>query len=468
MPTASAISPPNRICGPGESRLPYDIGIVGGEVALPEGARRCDVAIRDGKIAAITEALELDECRKVVDAKSTVVLPGIIDAHNHPYYDDDIVEFATSAAYGGITTMMSFAGTHMGHATSPQRAVEVVADFITRANGRVPLDYGVHAIVGPGDEPESTVEALAELGVRSVKMFLAFPGVRMLDDASVLAFMQAAARRDMLCMVHCENGPATRLLEEQAVAAGRTSPSDYSSSRPDGLEAESVYRALALAEIAGVACYIVHVSCARSLDVIATFRNRGNIPIYVETCPHYLLLTEDDLDRVGGLAKISPPLRARADAEALWQAVADGVVDIIASDTSGQRREPKEVDDIFAAPYGIPGVEQMLPLIWHEAVNVRRLGAEVVADRMSARPAQIFDLPGKGELRVGADADLVVLDPERTWTISANDQHGNSDYSLYEGREVRGRAVLSLRRGAVLLDGETLSSNAEPGRYLAR
>jgi dihydropyrimidinase len=445
------------------------MGVTGGHVVRPDGLERCDVAVQDGRIAALADKLSPDSCAQTLDASGLIVLPGIIDAHNHPYYDDDIVEFATSAAHGGITTMLSFAGTHMGRAdAAPPTAVQVTRDFITRAGNLVPIDFGVHTIVGPGDNPETTVGQLTQLGVRSVKMFLAFPGKRMLDDATVLAFMQAAAARDVLCMVHCENGPATLLLEQQAIAAGRTSPHDYAQSRPDGLEAESVYRALALAEIAGCACYIVHVSSARSLDVIAEFRARGRIPIHVETCPHYLLLTATDLDRLGGLAKISPPLRGQADVDALWRAVADGTVDVIASDCSGQRAAPKRVADIFAAPYGIPGVEHMLPLIWHEAVTVRGLPPEIIADRMSARPAQIFGLPSKGALRVGADADLVLLDPQQDWTVRASEQHGNSDYSLYEGLEVRGRPVRTLRRGRVLLDETQLAADAGPGRYLAR
>lgn len=447
----------------------FDLGVLGGQVVLPDGVRRCDIAVTDGRVSTIEPEIDASECAVVVDAAGTIVLPGIIDAHNHPYYDDDIVEFATSAAHGGITAMLSFAGTHMGqaHATQPS-AVRVVEDFIARAGDLVPLDFGVHAIVGPGDEPEATVQRLQELGVRSIKMFLAFPGKRMLDDATVLSFMQAAAARDVLSMVHCENGLATELLEHQAIRAGRKRPLDYAASRPVSTEAEAVFRALTLAEIAGCACYIVHVSSARSLEVIADFRTRGGPPIFVETCPHYLLLTATDLDRMGGLAKISPPLRTQTDVEALWRAVGDGTVDVIASDCSGQVARPKQVEDIFAAPYGIPGVEQMLPLIWHEAVNVRGLGPETVAECMSGRPARIFGVAGKGEIRVGGDADLVLIDPQQEWTVRAEQQHGNSDYSLYEGRRLQGRPVRTLRRGHLLFDGTTLAEDAGPGRYLAR
>ncbi len=447
----------------------YDIGVLGAQVALPDGLRRVDLGLRGGRFAAVETGIDPPDCGDVVDATGLTALPGIFDAHNHPYYDDDLVEFASSAAYGGITTLLSFAGTHMAHVPAvPPSAIDVATDFIAQAANLVPLDYGVHSIVGPGDDPDSTVGRLQELGITSVKMFLAFPGRRMLDDATVLTFMQAAARRGMLCMVHCENGPATTLLERQAIEHGRNLPLDYAASRPATLESEAVYRALALAEIAGVACYLVHLSCAQSLDVVETFRARANIPIWVETCPHYLLLDESDLDRLGGLAKISPPLRTSSDAEILWQAVGDGVVNVIASDCSGQKREPKQVADIFAAPYGIPGVEHMLPLMWQHIVNERKFGPGVLAERMSRAPADIFGVAGKGRIEVGRDADLVLIDPELTWAVRAADQHGNSDYSLYEGSQLRGRPVHTIRRGQHLLRDGELSADIDAGIYLSR
>lgn len=448
--------------------MQFEVGVLGADVVTTQGTRRLDIGIAGGRFAALESGIAAAECARVIDASGLVALPGVIDAHNHPYYDDDIVEFATSAAFGGITSMLSFAGTHMSHDTTPQSAVEVVADFIERAGRFVPMDFGVHAIVGSGDDPETTVSRLRDMGVTSVKLFLAFPGKRMLDDATVLAFMQAIARHGMLCMVHCENGLATDLLERQSRERGASRPLDYAASRPAELEAEAVFRALTLAELAGCACYIVHVTCSQSLEVIARFRQRGRIPISVETCPHYLLLTESDLDAMGGLAKISPPIRTASDVEALWAGVASGAVDVIASDCSGQLREPKLVDDIFDAPYGIPGVEQMLPLMWHSFVNERGLGAELLAAKMSASPAAIFGVLSKGGIDIGLDADLVLVDPAEEWTIRAVDQHGNSDYSLYEGRTVRGRPVETLSRGTQLLDHGTLSRAAAVGRYLSR
>lgn len=446
-----------------------DLAVTGADVLLPDGQRPCTIGIRGGKFVEPTEPVDWGRCSEVLDATGLVAMPGIIDAHNHPYYDDDMVEFATAAAYGGVTSLASFAGIHLNTLQAqPPSAVTVADDFISRASGATLLDFAVHAIVGSGDEPDLTVRRLTDLGIRSIKIFLAFPGQRMVDDATALAFMQAAARHDVLCMVHCENGSATDLLERQAIQAGRTSAAAYASSRPAALEAEAVYRALALAETAGCTLYLVHISCAQSLDVIDYFRNRGNIPIYVETCPHYLLLDSDDLNRLGGLAKISPPLRTSSDIEALWQAIHDQVVDVIASDCSGQRAAPKRVDDIFQAPYGIPGVEHMLPLMWDEAVNRRGLPPSLLADVMSRNPAQIFRLAGKGRIAPGADADLSLVDPRATWTVHARDQHGNSDYSLYEGRTLVGRPVHTIAAGRHLLRAGALPASARHGQYLSR
>lgn len=447
----------------------YELGVLGANVVTPGGADRLDLGIVDGKFAKITKTIQPEECSRVIDGSGLVALPGVIDAHNHPYYDDDIVEFATAAAYGGITAMLSFAGTNIKQAPMvPQAAPDVVAEFVDRAGQLLPLDFGVHAIIGNSDDPESTVQKLLEMGVTSLKLFMAFPGKRMLDDATILRFMQAAARHNMVCMVHCENGHVTELLERQAIDRGRTRPLDYAASRPVGVEAEAIYRALTMAEIAGCSCYLVHVSSAQSLDVIREFRGRGNIQIWVETCPHYLLLTTEDLNRLGGLAKISPPLRKDADISALWMAIAANEVDVIASDCSGQLSTPKLVDNIFEAPYGVPGVEHMLPLIWHHTVNLHGLDPSVVANKMSRNPSRIFGLNSKGQISENFDADLVLVSPAVEWVIRASEQHGNSDYSLYEGWKVKGRPIHSLRRGQQLLrDGELLKT-ISPGEYISR
>lgn len=447
----------------------YDVGVMGADLVTPSRFERLDIGIVNGKFAKITQTIDPKECARIIDGTGLVALPGIIDAHNHPYYDDDIAEFATAAAYGGITTMVSFAGTNIALVPkTPQSALNVVADFIDRAKQFVPLDYSVHAIVGNDDDPESTVAQLLEMGVTSLKLFMAFPGKRMMDDAKILRFMQAASRHGMICMVHCENGHVTDLLESQAVERRETSPLDYAATRPPLVESEAVYRALAMAEIAHCDCYIVHVSSAESLAVIREFRRRGHIKVWVETCPHYLLLSIQDLARLGGLAKVSPPLRTADNAAALWLAIEEDEVDVIASDCSGQLSAPKLVDNIFEAPYGIPGVEQMLPLIWNHAVNVRGLDPSVVANKMSLAPSQVFGLASKGQIAEGFDADLVLLDPSIQWTIRANEQHGNSDYSLYEGWEVKGRPMHSLLRGQVLLRGGELEKLLPSGHYISR
>lgn len=446
----------------------YEWLVAGGEVVRGDGVLRADVAVSGGQIAAVEEEIPRGRAAQVVDATGMQVFPGFIDAHNHPYYADDLEGFSLSAAAGGVTTLVPFAGHRTPATGHSDDAVDVVDRFLGDAGQRSYLDFGVHAIVGAQDRPDHAVPALLERGVRSLKVFLAFPGRRMVGDDYALALMEVLAPRGGLCMVHCENGTAIDHLERRLTREGRTGSDAYADSRPAELESEAVARALALAQVAGCDCYIVHLSAARSLDEVAVARAYARSAVYVETCPHYLLLDRHQQAELGALAKISPPMRDRHDVDALWNAVRDGRVDVVASDCSDQTRDGKSgaVSSFFDAPFGIPGVEQLVGLVYDEAQQRRDVALTTLARVLAETPARIFGLCGKGRIEPGADADLVVVDPRLRWTVRTEEQHGRSDYSIYQGRSLVGRPVTSMQRGRLVLRDGTVHVRPGDGRFL--
>lgn len=443
--------------------MPHDLIVHGGLLVDGEGVRRADVAITDAVVAQIEPELDPATARASYDASGRYVLPGVIDAHNHPYYADDIEAFSLAAAAGGVTTLIPFAG-RQWHGGGEHTLVDTVTGFLANGERSSYLDFGAHAIVSPGDDMATAVPALFERGIVSFKAFTAFPGNRMLDDGQILALMTMLAQRGGLCMVHCENGHAVELLERRLRAAGDVGPDAYGRSRPSLVEAEAVYRSLSLAELTGCDAYIVHVSAAESLDVLRLFRARPGPARYAETCTHYLMLTDEDQRRIGGPAKISPPIRGARDRDALWSALRAGEIDVVATDASGQTlagKRPEETN-FFDIPFGLPGVEHMLPLLVHTGLHERNVGLPALVRALCERPADIFGLAHrKGRIRPGLDGDLVVYDPFPGWVIQNTGLHGNSDYSVFAGRSGFGRPVLTVQRGRTILrDGVVL---ARPG-----
>lgn len=445
----------------------YDRLVRGGRLVTGSGIVRGDVAVRDGLVAAVEPEIDPRLARDVIDATGLLVFPGIIDAHNHPYYEDDLEQFSLSAAYGGVTTLLAFAG--KPHGVQVPDPVRLVDEFVAEGSARSHIDFGLHVILAPSDDLAS-LPALAARGVLSFKAFLAFPKQkRMFSDDRLLDLMRATAAVGGICMLHCENGLLTDRLEDEKRRDQATSPADYVASRPPQTESESVYRALSIAELAGCDTYIVHVSVGEAAETIRRFASRPGPRRYAETAPHYLLLERDDQIRMGGLAKISPPMREAADREVLWSSIREGTLDVVASDASGQtcRRKAQGAPNCLDIPYGVPGVEHMFALTYTEAMR-RGVPPTALARVFAERPAEIFGLERKGRLRPGFDADLLVFDPEARWVVRAAEQHGNSDYSIFEGLAVQGRPVCSLQRGEpVLRDGRVLTRPGS-GRYLPR
>lgn len=446
----------------------FDTIVHGGVVVEPSGLRQAAVGIRGERIAAVAPDLDLTLAQDLIDASGKFVFPGIIDAHSHPVYADDMQAFSRQMGHGGVTTLVPFIGAPP--ATRHGDVIATVDQFVANANSTSYLDFAVHATFLDSDDVGRAVPALVERGVRSAKMFMCFSGRgMMIEDRRMLAAMAALAEGGCVAVVHAENDAIVSFLENQFQTRGWHTAQFYPPSRPPIAEAEGVFRALSLAEVAACPIYLVHLSARESLDVVRWFRSRASTPIFAETCTHYLVLTEEELERQGGLVKISPPLRRPEDVNALWQAIVDGTIDVVATDGSGQTRARKAEggDNIFSVPFGIAGAQFMVPLVYSEGVNLGRVALPDLARIWCERPARIFGLyPRKGSLQVGADADLMILDPRRSMRVGVAMQRGNSDYCPYEGREVMGAPVLTMQRGRIVLKDGQLHVDPGRGRYL--
>jgi dihydropyrimidinase len=449
--------------------VPFDLLIRGGTVVTAADAYPADVAIRAGRIVAVGEAL--GGAREEIDATGLQVLPGGIDVHTHldaatadgVTSADDFESGTAAAACGGITTICDYAFQAPG-----QSLAQAVETWKAKAAGKAHIDYGFH--VAPA---EATPERLAELpalvaaGYPSFKVFM----IREwgIGEEGILRLLEAARACGALVNIHAEDGEMLRHAGERLLADGKRDPRYYAESRPALAEAEATRRAIAYAELVGAEIYIVHVSCREALEAIRAARARGQ-RVWAETRPIYLALT-DERYRAGGLeaAKVvgAPPLRSADDQVALWAGLRSGDLQVIASDNTSWSPAQKAVgqDDFTRVPYGVPGLETELAVVYSEGVSRQRLPLTTFVSATSTAPARIFGLyPRKGSIAVGSDADLVLFDPARTSTIDERHLHSRAGYDPFHGLQVQGRPVLTISRGEVIArEGELLST---PGRGL--
>jgi dihydropyrimidinase len=290
-----------------------------------------------------------------------------------------------------------------------------------------------------------------------------------LEDEELLGIMRLISENNCLFATHCENGPILDALEDAAIARGDVRPEHFPPTHPGISEAEAVFRVLSLARITGCPMYLPHLSAHESLAVVKLFKQWGRQSIYTETCPHYLTLTDEVVKHRGAVAKMSPPLRKQRDLEALWQAVSEGLIDVIGSDAAGHMIAANEplFDDIFSAPNGIPGLDTMFTLTYDAGVNTGRITLPGLVKITSENPARIFGLyPKKGTLQAGADADLVVFDPSVDWVIGKKNPYTEVDYSLYEGRRCLGAPTLVMQRGKIVMENGEVKATPGQGGYL--
>lgn len=435
---------------------PFDLLIRGGLVVTGAGVVKVDVGVHGEKITAVDADLPADGAAWIVDATGRYVFPGIIDVHVHPVYEDNVQDCSRIAAYGGTTTLLYFAYGRTGDSLL-QKVEEMLEDGLANSL----LDFGLHGgmFEAPRQVPE--IPSVMELGVGTFKFFLTYLKQGWYtDDYQFIKAMDMLAERGGLAMVHAENGGGIDFLEDKYLTGPNASASNFNRSRPAALEEEAVFRAIRLAEVADCPLYIPHVTAARALGPIRQAQAEGR-RVYAETCPQYLNLTQEIIEERGALAKIGPPIRTSDDQAALWKALADGTLQVVASDHAPKLKDLE--GDFIEQPFGSPQIETLLTLTYDGGVNQGRIGLVRLVQVLCENPARIFGLyPRKGTIAVGSDADLVVFDPTREVTICSENQHTNVGYTLYEGRTVLGWPEISFQRGKPLLvDGQI---NAVPGR----
>lgn len=441
-------------------------------ILVDSGAiKALDVLIVGDTVERLCPRGEITQADTIVDAAGLYVLPGLIDAHNHPVYADRIGPLSQAALAGGITTLIPYIGSV---AAWGQKGglVQSITDFIREGEATACVDFSVHCTFTRNvmDEADAAIPALFEMGICSFKAFTSYRKRGMkLEDEEILHLMELVAARKGLLAFHAENGALLDYLEDKALEQGRTHPHYYPATHPPLSEAEAVFRVLTLAASTRCGIYLPHLTCKESLAVVDLFRSWNVLPaLYTETCPHYLALTDDELERHGNLAKMSPPLRKEKDRLALWKAVADRHIDVVASDAAGHTIAANEplFEDTFKAPHGTPGVETLFGVTWDEGINNGRIAVTDFVRIMSENPAKIFGLyPKKGTLLPGSDADMVLVDPGWPRKIPERDPHLAVDYSLFAGRQCFGGPVAVLRRGKIVCERGKMTGML-PGRFL--
>ena len=455
----------------------FDTIIANGQVATATDTYTADVAIEKGKIAAIGQSLPKESARETVDAAGKYILPGGIDVHTHldmPFGGttsaDDFETGTRAAAFGGTTTLIDFAIQYKGQ--SLRTAFDT---WMTKASGKAVCDYAFHCIISEvADAQLQEMNALVREGVTSFKLFMAYPGVFMLDDASIFKVFRATAKNGGLICMHAENGNAIDVIVQQTLAEGKKAPKYHALTRPTTAEAEAVGRAIALAEMAGAPVYIVHLSCNDALEKVREARDRG-LPVYAETCPQYLYLSLENMDVPGfeGAKYVfTPPLREKWNQEKLWSGLKRDHLQVVSTDHCPFCfKEQKELgkDDFTKIPNGGPGIEHRMSLIYSGGVAAGRFSVNRFVELTSTTPAKLFGLyPRKGTIAVGSDADVVVFDPNRKHTISAKTHHMRVDYSMFEGIEVVGMPDKVFSRGRMVVNGDQFVGCAGGGEFVKR
>ena len=459
--------------------------IKGGRIVTAVDDYVADILVEGGRIEAIAREINHDNAT-TYNADGLLIFPGGIDVHVHMetpmgngIYTCDTFETGTrSAAFGGTTTIVDFAQQFQGE--SPKAAID---RRLAAAEPQCCVDYGFHVIltdVNPGSLAELP-DLINRDGISSYKLYMAYPGVLMVDDADIYRTMRKVGDHGGMVNLHAENGVVIQALIEEALEQGNTSPKYHQLTRPSLMEGEATHRVIRIAELAEVPVYIVHLSAKEALEAVVEARDRG-IPAFAETCPHYLFLTNEEYDRPGfepAKFVMTPPLRDHTCQHALWRGLKFDDLQIVATDHCPfcfnenlfgiLQSKQYGKDDFSKIPNGAPGVEFRLPLLYDGGVREGRINLNRFVQLTSTAPAKMFGMfPQKGTIAVGSDADLVLFDPEAQHTLSANTHHSNVDYSLFEGRRVQGKVQQVFLRGELIVDGDTWRGRAGMGQFLKR
>ena len=434
-----------------------------------------DILIEDETVSMIGKALDM-QSDVVIDAAGKLVIPGGIDPHTHmelPFggtsSSDDFFTGTRAAAFGGTTTIIDFAVQTKG-----ESMISGVDAWHKKAEGKCAIDYGFHLITTDfEDKHTEEMYTLMDEGITSFKLFMAYPGVFLADDATIFRAMSAAGERGGLICMHAENGIVINEIIKRFLDQGRTAPKYHALTRPTIAEAEGVHRAIAIAEMAESPVYIVHLSCTDALNQVRQARDRG-IPAFAETCPQYLFHSIDDYgDGFDGAKYVmTPPLREKHNHAELWKGLKMDDLQVISTDHCPFcMKEQKELgkDDFSKIPNGAPGVENRMSLIYNGGVVENRISLNRFVELTSTAAAKMFGLfPKKGTIAVGSDADIVIFDPEKEHSFGVDAEHMNVDYSSYEGWKVKGKVETVLSRGRVVIENGEHLGKAGVGQFLKR
>ena len=448
----------------------FDTLITNGTVVFPDhGPANCDVAIRDGKIAAILDrGAAKSTAKSVIDAAGKHVFPGLIDAHIHFGFAEPVTEYTTEtiyAAQGGFTTVI-------GYFLNNEAYGGVFEREINHARPRAHVDFAFHFSTANEEHVAKLESYVKDYGVTSFKYFMNFKGEegRYLgldgtDDGYLYALLKEAARIGGVTVVlHTENIEIVNRIRREMQAAGKSTLRDWTFAKPPFTEAESCVRAMYFAEHHGATIYIPHLSSRMALDEVRKWRKRYD-KVYVETCPHYLTHTLDsDLGTVG---KANPPFKTEDDIAALWEGLADGAVDLVASDHVPRKVATKH-KPLWQASQGFPGTATILPVLLHEGYHKKRLSLQRIAQLLTSTPAKIFRLDSKGDIRVGLDADIAVVDLNFERKVVAAELGSFSDYSIYDGWTFKGWPRLTMVRGQVVMQDGKIVGPGGWGQYIRR
>ncbi|MGS0646027.1 dihydropyrimidinase [Komagataeibacter melomenusus] len=458
--------------------MTYDIVIRNGTIVTADATFRGDVGINGTQIAAVGQHLE---GRETIDAQGLLVMPGGVDGHCHieqdeadgSVHEDSFSTASASALAGGTTTVVCFSA----HLPNGRSLVDQFETYVEKGR-RSRIDYAIHQIITNADE-QTIAEGIPEVvrrGVAGLKVFMTYDDFH-LGDGDFLKVLEAARHAGTIVSVHCENYEAISFMIRECLARNETSPRYHALSRPPCLEREATYRAMVLAGLIEQKIQIFHVSCPEVVEEIDRARKRG-VPVVAETCPQYFVLTGADMDRPGfegARYMCSPPPRTKADSAGLWSYVRRGVIDVISSDHCGYSYDGPLGKSRFGrdapfslVPNGIPGLATRLPLIFDEGVNRGNITLNQFVALVSTNPARRYGLhPRKGTIAPGADADIVLWDPEKTVTITNSLLHHAIDYTPYEGRQVKGWPVMTLSGGRIGMRDNAILAAEGDGSFVA-
>lgn len=460
-----------------------DLIIKNGTLVTPYSTFQADIAVTDGKISAVGSAALFGKAARVIDAPGKYILPGLIDVHNHfeaPFMGCrgslDFFGASVAGAFGGVTTFMDFTNTSAGQ--SVLESVKIRREEMAKSA----IDYGIHAkFVEACPRALDEIKALVDYGCPSFKLFMTYKqqGV-MSSDEDLLKVFAESAKWGALPGVHAESNAIAETNVERFREAGAMGWADFARSKPPVCELEAVERVILLARYAGTPLYIFHLSSGLGLEAVRRARALGQ-QVFTETCPHYLTMTtEKYCGKDGHLYIMSPPLREESDQDALWGGLADGSIAAIGSDNCTYSRAEKEmflerdssgrlIPDFTKVVNGVTGVEERLAILLEDGVRKGRISLNKLVEITSCNPARIFGLfPRKGTIQAGSDADLVLVDPDVTWELSERNLHYGLDYSVYTGKQVTGKPVMTIARGQVIVEAGEFTGSRGSGEFLTR